>query len=103
MATTQQTQPAQQQEPTQRVTIKTEKDLWVKAQLDDGAIFDFLLRSGGVKKLEAKKEIKILLGDASAAVIEYNGEAISDLGSKGHMRSIVFPGLGKWKDAVQVQ
>lgn len=85
---------------TQKVTIRATADLWVKVKIDDGRPFDFLLRTGGVKKLEATKELKVLLGDASAATIEYNGESIKHLGEKGFMRSIVFPGLGKWQDAL---
>ncbi len=85
---------------TQKVTITATADLWVKVKIDDGRPFDFLLRTGGVKKLEATKEIKVLLGDASAAAIEYNGESMKRLGEKGFMRSLVFPGLGKWQDAL---
>jgi len=85
---------------TQKVIIKATADLWVKVKIDDGRPFDFLLRTGGIKKLEATKEIKVLLGDASAATIEYNGASIKTLGEKGFMRSIVFPGLGKWQDAL---
>ena len=85
---------------TQKVTIKAKADLWVKVKIDEGKAFDFLLRTGGIKKLEATKELKVLLGDAAAATIEYNGEAISSPGEKGSMKSIVFPGLGKWQDAL---
>ncbi|MFH1223559.1 MAG: DUF4115 domain-containing protein, partial [Pseudomonadota bacterium] len=89
--------------PAEKIVINAQKDVWVKAQLDTGAIFDFLLRAGGIKKLEAKKEIKVLFGDASAVAVEYNNETITDLGEKGVTRSMVFPGLGKWKDAIQVR
>ena len=85
---------------TQKIVITATADLWVKVKIDDGKPFDFLLRTGGVKKLEGTKEIKILLGDASAGTIEYNGEVMKNLGEKGFMRSIVFPGLGKWQDAL---
>ena len=85
---------------TQKITIKALADIWVKVKIDGGKPFDFLLRTGGIKKLEGTKEIKILLGDASAATVEYNGELLKDLGQKGYMRSIVFPGFGKWQDAL---
>jgi cytoskeleton protein RodZ len=85
---------------TQKIVITATADLWVKVKIDDGKPFDFLLRTGGIKKLEGTKEIKILLGDASAGTIEYNGEVMKNLGEKGFMRSIVFPGLGKWQDAL---
>jgi len=85
---------------TQNVTVKATSDLWVKVKIDDGKTFDFLLRAGGTKKLEGVKEIKILLGDASAATIEYNGQSLTNLGEKGLMKSMVFPGLGKWQDAL---
>ena len=85
---------------TQKVFIKATTDLWVKVKIDDGKPFDFLLRKSGIKNLEGVKEIKVLLGDASAATIEYNGETIRNIGEKGSMKSIVFPGLGKWQDAL---
>lgn len=85
---------------TQKIVITATGDIWVKVKIDEGKPFDFLLRTGGVKKLEGTKEIKILLGDASAATIEYNGNLMKDLGAKGYMRSLVFPGLGKWQDAL---
>ncbi len=85
---------------TQSITITAIADIWVKVKIDEGKPFDFLLRTGGVKKLEAVKEIKILLGDASAATIQYNGNLMKNLGEKGYMRSFVFPGLGKWQDAL---
>jgi len=85
---------------TQKVTIKATADLWVKVKIDDKKAFDFLLRTGGIKKLEGTKEVKVLLGDAAAATIDYNGESMKNLGDKGSMRSVVFPGLGKWQDAL---
>jgi cytoskeleton protein RodZ len=87
-------------EPAQKIIIKAKKDLWVKVQIDNGKTFDFLLRSGNTRKIEAQKELKILIGDASGADIEYQGQLIKDLGQAGHTKSLVFPGLGKWKDAL---
>lgn len=87
----------------QKIIIKAKQDVWVKAQIDDGKPFDFLLRSNNTKKLEAKKELKILLGDAAAVDLEYQGQVMTDLGQKGFTRSIVFPGLGRWKDAIVQQ
>ncbi len=84
----------------QKIIIKAKQDVWVKAQIDGGKPFDFLLRSNNTKKLEAKKELKILLGDAAAVELEYQGEVMKDLGEKGYTKSIVFPGLGRWKDAM---
>ncbi len=87
-------------EPVQKIIVKAKKDLWIKVQIDNGKTFDFLLRSGNTRKIEAQKELKILIGDASGADIEYQGQLIKDLGQAGHTKSLVFPGLGKWKDAL---
>jgi cytoskeletal protein RodZ len=76
-----------QQQPAQQVIIRSQKDVWLKARLDESDPFDFLLRAGNVRKLEAKSEIKVLIGDASA--------------KEGNVRTLVFPGLGRWKDAMQ--
>ena len=84
----------------QKITINAKQDVWVKVQIDKGKPFDFLLRAGNNKNLEAKNELKVLMGDASAATIEYQGEVLKDLGQKGDTRSMVFPGLGRWKDAL---
>ncbi len=84
----------------QKITINAKQDVWVKVQIDKGKTFDFLLRAGNTKNLEAKNELKVLMGDASAATIEYQGEVLKDLGQKGDTRSMVFPGLGRWKDAL---
>ena len=62
--------------------------------------FDFLLRAGNTKKLEAKTEIKLLIGDASAVAVDYEGKTMTDLGREGNTKSIVFPGLGRWKGAM---
>ena len=84
----------------QKIVIKAQQDVWVKAQVDDGKPFDFLLRAGSVRKLDAKRELKILMGNTNSATVEYQGELIKDLGEKGRTRSIVFPGLERWKDAI---
>jgi hypothetical protein len=31
----------------------------------------------------------------------YNGKELKDLGFDGQVKSFVFPGLGRWKDAMQ--
>ena len=95
---------AQIQQPVlqgQQVTIKAGKDAWLKVKLDDSDSFDFLLRAGSTRKLEARTEIKVLIGDASAVTVIYRGETISNLGKEGNTRTLVFPGLGRWKDAMQ--
>jgi cytoskeleton protein RodZ len=88
-------------QPAQQVMIKTQKDVWLKAKLDESDPFDFLLRAGSFRKLEAKSEIKVLIGDASAVTVEYEGKTIENLGKEGNVRTLVFPGLGRWKDAMQ--
>lgn len=84
----------------QKVLVKAKKDVWLKVQLDGSSSFDFLLRSGNTKKLEAKSEIKLLIGDASAVTIDYDGKIINNLGKEGNTRTLVFPGFGRWKDAM---
>ena len=84
----------------QQVVIKAKKDVWLKVQIDDNNSFDFLLRTGNTKKLEAKMEIKLLIGDASAVTVDYEGKTMTDLGREGNTKSIVFPGLGRWKGAM---
>jgi len=84
----------------QKVTLKVEQDAWFKAQIDDGKPFEFLLRKGNVKKLEAKTVLKIFIGNTAVSSVEYQGEVLKDLSQQGHTRSIVFPGLDRWKDAV---
>ncbi len=83
----------------QKVILKVQQDAWFKAQIDDGKPFEFLLRKGNVKKLDAKKVLKIFVGDTSVSSIEYQGELLKDLAQQGRTRSFVFPGLDRWKDA----
>ncbi|MEI6093561.1 MAG: RodZ domain-containing protein [bacterium] len=97
-----QTPPATGQAPSmiQKVLVRAKKDVWLKVQLDGASSFDFLLRSGNTKKLEAKSEIKLLIGDASAVTIDYDGQVISNIGKEGNTKTLVFPGFGRWKDAM---
>jgi cytoskeletal protein RodZ len=85
----------------QVLTIKATRDVWIKAQIDEEPVFDFLLKENEVHGLKAKGQVKLLLGNAGSMNIIYNGKDMGSLGPDGQVKSIVFPGLGRWKDAMQ--
>lgn len=84
-------------EKEQKVIITATKLVWVKAQLDDGSVFDFMLPEGKTRILKAKSQIKTLFGDASSVRVIYKDKEIAVLGEEKSIRSVVFPGLGRWR------
>lgn len=85
----------------QVLTIKAKRDVWIKAQIDEEPVYDFLLKENELHGLKAKRQVKLLLGNAGSLNIVYNGKDIGEIGPEGQVKSIVFPGLGRWKDAMQ--
>ncbi|MBN1114196.1 MAG: DUF4115 domain-containing protein [Oligoflexia bacterium] len=83
----------------QEVLISAKSIVWIKVQVDDDKPFDFMLAEGRTKHLKASGSIKLLIGDASAVDIKYNGKKLGPVGGEGIVRTMVFPGLGRWRDA----
>jgi cytoskeleton protein RodZ len=86
----------------QNLKIRAKSLVWVKVQIDDNEPYDFMLGEGKLKKLAGQKEIKLLIGDASALEVTYGGKDLGNLGNEGVVKSIVFPGLGKWKNGTSM-
>jgi len=81
----------------QELVIIARKLVWIKVQLDNNAPFDFMLAAEKKRILKAENQIKILIGDASAVKITYEGKELDNLGAQNAVRSIIFPGLERWR------
>lgn len=79
------------------VIIYSKSLVWIKAQIDNEKPYDFMLKENKTKILRANNEIKIVLGDASAVKITYKNKVMDNLGAENVVKSIVFPGLSKWR------
>ena len=57
--------------------------MWIGATIDQSTIDQFTLSAGVSKSIEAKKKIKLNIGNAGGLKININGFDLSNLGNSG--------------------
>lgn len=84
------------------IKVFAKRVVWVKVQIDNQLPFDFMMQATSKKIFLYKENIKFLFGDAGAIDITYEGKPFNFDDSVGAVRSISFPSLSKWKDAMEI-
>ena len=70
------------------VTLTVTRPCWITATVDGKQAINRLLQPGEKNTIEAKKEIVVTAGDASAVSLTLNGAAAKPLGKTGDVVTV---------------
>jgi cytoskeletal protein RodZ len=77
------TKPDQQATAVELVLNVTEANCWMKVDVDGQTAFEGTASPGDVKEFSGQEKINVVLGNAGAVEVKYNGEDIGKLGASG--------------------
>lgn len=74
------------------VVLKTkDQNCWVKVVIDGQTAYTGTLMPGQIKSFDGKEEIRLVLGNAGAVEVIYNGQNLGTLGPIGQVVKDKFP------------
>ncbi len=73
------------------LTVEAKERTWMKIVIDGTAPVEAFLEPGENKRFEAKKKIKLVLGNSTGAQVVHNGEPFLGVKFNGTIRSYIFP------------
>lgn len=75
--------PQKQTSPVELVLNVTDANCWMKIDVDGQTAFEGIVTPGNVKEFSGQERINVVLGNAGAVEVQYNGENIGKLGANG--------------------
>jgi cytoskeleton protein RodZ len=81
------------------VTLSVKRPCWVSASVDGEKRIERLMQPGDQQTIEARRELVLTAGDASAIALAFNGAAARPLGKAGEVVTARF-NLNNYKDYV---
>ncbi len=63
--------------------------VWIRAVADGERVIDGILQAGDVRKLDARDEVTLKLGNAGGVLFQLNGQELPRVGPRGHVRSVI--------------
>lgn len=83
--------PPQDADKTQQLVVKANETSWVQVIIDDGETKEALLQPGERVGWSAARQFRLTVGNAGGVTVEFNGEALPELGPVGKVRTLVLP------------
>jgi cytoskeleton protein RodZ len=78
-----------------RLTVRAIEMTWLDVWQGEKKVFASLLRPGDTKTFTASGRLRVRLGSAGAAELEWNGQSVPPTGPKGQVRTLDFT-PGEW-------
>jgi hypothetical protein len=85
-----------------RVSLSALRPCWVSVTVDGATAFERLLQPGEQRTIDARREIVLTAGDASALAIRINGVEAKPLGGQGEVVTTRL-NLTNFKDYLAIQ
>ena len=63
--------------------------VWIRAVADGERVIDGILQAGDVRRVDARDEVTLKLGNAGGVLFQLNGRELPRAGPRGHVRSVI--------------
>ncbi len=82
---------AQASKPAMPIELQLEviETVWIRAEADGERVIDGILQAGDMRKVDARDEVTLKLGNAGGVLFQLNGRELPRAGPRGHVRSVV--------------
>ena len=83
--------PAGQEKQGHRLVIEAIKATWVKVQPDGKKVENLLLQPGEIREWEVQEKLRLVIGNATGAKVNWDGKPLGNLGKAGTVARLNLP------------